>query len=121
MPEINDEWAKTLGGFPSLEALKESIEQGIKQEKDIALKQKKRIEFLEKIAAKTKVETPESLVKREAQGLMENLESRVNAELGISLEEYLAQVKKTKEQVEKEFEKIGEDRVRKFSNCQTDY
>ncbi len=114
MPEINDEWAKTLGGFPSLEALKESIEQGIKQEKDIALKQKKRIEFLEKIAAKTKVETPESLVKREAQGLMENLESRVNAELGISLEEYLAQVKKTKEQVEKEFEKIGEDRVRNF-------
>jgi len=30
------------------------------------------------------------------------------------LEEYLAQVKKTKEQVEKEFEKIGQDRVRNF-------
>jgi len=106
MPEINDEWAKTLGGFPSLEALKESIEQGIKQEKDIALKQKKRIEFLEKIAAKTKVETPESLVKREAQGLMENLESRVNAELGISLEEYLAQVKKPKSKLKKSLRKL---------------
>ncbi len=114
MPEINDEWAKSLGEFSSLEALKKNIEEGIKQEKEIALRQKKRIEFLEKMAAKTKVELPETLVKREAQGLMKNLENRVNAELGISLEEYLAQVKKTKEQVEKEFEKIGQDRVRNF-------
>ena len=114
MPEINDEWAKTIGDFKDLEALKKSAEEGIKQEKDIALRQRKRIEFLEKISGKSRVETPETLVKREAEGLMDNLQNRVKREMGIGFEDYLVQTKKTKDQVEKEFEKIAQDRVRNF-------
>jgi trigger factor len=114
LPEINDEWAKTLGDFKDLESLKKNVEEGIKQEKDIALRQKKRIEFLEKVSAKSKVEMPETLVKREAEGLMDNLENRVKRELGIGFDDYLVQTKKTKDQVEKEFEKMAQDRVRNF-------
>ena len=114
LPEINDELAKTLGKFDTLESLKNNIKEGIQQEKDIALKQKQRGEALEKIADKTKIEVPESLIQRECLGLINNLQNRVKNELNISFEEYLAQTKKTKEQVEQEFRKIGEQRVRNF-------
>jgi len=114
LPEINDELAKTLGKFDTLESLKNNIKEGIQQEKDIALKQKQRGEALEKIASKTKIEVPESLIQRECSGLINNLQNRVKNELNISFEEYLAQTKKTKEQVEQEFRKIGEQRVRNF-------
>lgn len=114
LPEINDELAKVLGKFDSLESLKNNIKEGIQQEKDIALKQKQRGEALEKIADKTKIEVPESLIQRECSGLINNLQNRVKNELNISFEEYLAQTKKTKEQVEQEFRKIGEQRVRNF-------
>ncbi|HOC53809.1 MAG TPA: trigger factor [Candidatus Pacearchaeota archaeon] len=114
LPEINDELAKVLGKFDSLESLKNNIKEGIQQEKDIALKQKQRGEALEKIADKTKIEVPESLIQRECLGLINNLQNRVKNELNISFEEYLAQTKKTKEQVEQEFRKIGEQRVRNF-------
>jgi len=114
LPEINDDLAKVLGKFDNLEALKKNIEEGIKQEKEMALKQKQRAEVLEKIAAKAKIEIPSCLIQREAKGLLDNLQNRVKNELNISFEEYLAQTKKTLEQVTKEFEKIGEDRVRNF-------
>ncbi len=114
LPEINDEWAKTLGDFKDLEDLRKSAEQGIRQEKDIALRQKKRIEFLEKIGAKTKVEIPETLIKKEVEGMMDNLKARVSRELGIGFEDYLAQVKKNKDHIGKEFEKMAEERIRNF-------
>ncbi len=114
IPEINDEFVKTLGQFNTIEELKKNIEQGLKQEKEITVKQKQRTEVLEKVASKTKIDIPQSLIEREAQGLINNLQDRVKNELNISFEEYLAQTKKTLEQVQKEFEKIGHDRVRNF-------
>jgi len=114
LPELNDDLAKILGQFDNLEALKKNIKEGITQEKQIALTQKQRAEVLEKIASKAKIEIPQCLIQREAVGLLNNLENRVKNELNISFEEYLIQTKKTIEQVTKEFEKIGEDRVRNF-------
>ncbi|MDD5752742.1 MAG: hypothetical protein PHI45_01485, partial [Candidatus Pacebacteria bacterium] len=114
IPEINDEFVKTLGQFNTIEELKKNIEQGLKQEKETAIKQKQRAEVLEKIATKIKIDIPQSLVEREAQGLISNLQNRVKNELNISFEEYLDQTKKTLEQVQKEFEKIAYDRVRNF-------
>lgn len=113
LPEINDDLAKNLG-INSLEELKNNIEQGLKQEKELVLKQKQRAEALEKIASKAKIDIPQSLIEREKQGLISNLQNRIKNELNISFEEYLSQTRKTMDQIEKEFEKIGQDRVRNF-------
>jgi trigger factor len=114
LPEINDDFAKSLGKFDSLDLLKKNIEEGIKQEKEIALKQKKRAELLDVIASKIKIEIPQSLIERETQGLLSNLQNRVKRELNIGFDDYLAQTKKTQEQVNQEFTKIAEERVRNF-------
>lgn len=114
LPEINDEWVKTLGNFTDVNSLKEDIKKGIIEEKEIARKQQRREEVIKKILEKIKFEVPEVLVEREVGFMMDNIKSRVNSELQISLEEYLKQIKKTEEELKKDFKKIAEERVKGF-------
>jgi len=114
LPEVNDEWAKSLGKFEDVAALKNDIKKGITEEKEIAQKQQRREEVIKKILEKTKFEVPQVLIEREVGFMMDNIKSRVNSELQISLEEYLKQIKKTEEELKKEFEKIAEERVKGF-------
>ncbi len=114
LPEINDEWVKTLGKFTDVNSLKEDIKKGITEEKEIAQKQQRREEVVKKILEKTKFEAPQVLIEREVGFMVDNIKSRVNSELQISFEEYLKQIKKTEEEIKKEFEKIAGERVRGF-------
>jgi len=114
LPEINDEWVKTLGKFENVESLKEDIKKGIKQEKEIAEKQKQREQAIQKILEKVKFEVPQILVEREVEMMVENIKSRVKTELNMAYEEYLNQIKKTEEDVKKEFERIAGEKVKGF-------
>lgn len=114
LPEINDEWVKSLGHFENIEALKEDIKKGIKQEKEIAEKQKQREEAIHKVLEKVKFEVPQILIEREVGMMIENVKSRVQSELGIGYDQYLSQIKKTGEDIKKEFNKIAEERVKGF-------
>ncbi len=114
LPEITDDWAKTLGNFSDLNALKEDIKKGIKEEKEISFKQQRREEVLHKILDKTKFDAPEAMVQREVDILADNLKSRVVEELKMDFEEYLGQVKKTENDVRSDFKKIADERVKGF-------
>ena len=114
LPEINDAWVKSLGKFEALADLKQDIKKGITEEKEMAEQEKKRALVLEKICEKTKLEVPQSLIARETQALLNNLKNRVSAEVGIPFSKYLEQIKKTEEDINKEYEKIGEERVRAY-------
>jgi trigger factor len=109
-PKLDDEFAKSVG-FKDQKELEKNIKDGLTQEKEMAEKQRKRTEVLEKIAKETKVDLPECLVERENNGLLENLKNRVTQELRISFDDYLKEVKKTEEEIKEEFKKIAEQRV----------
>ncbi|MFA6252599.1 MAG: trigger factor [Candidatus Paceibacterota bacterium] len=113
-PELTDEWVKTLGRFDTISALKEDIEKGIKEEKKVAELNRLRVEAMDKILEKTTIEIPPILLKREQDNLFENLKDRVNYELKLSIDEYLSQIKKTEQEIRKEFEKLALDRVKRF-------
>lgn len=114
LPEINDDFAKSLGNFENLDALRIDIKKGVTEEKENAEKENRRATILEKIAEKTKFTVPEILIEREEKALFENLEERVAKEMNIPFEQYLTQVKKTEEEVKKEFKKIAGQRVKIF-------
>jgi trigger factor len=114
LPEINDEFAKQLGAFDTLVALKTSMKQGILAEKTEAEKQRKRGEILEKIAEKAKFEMPEAMVEYEQQQLLDDLRNKINQTAGISFEEYLSSIKKTEEEIKKTYKNEAEKRLRGF-------
>ena len=114
LPEVTDEWVKGLGKFNSIDELKEDIKKGITEEKEIADNQRRREEAIKGLLTGEKFEVPQILVKREIDFMMNNIKERVPQELKISFEEYLKQIKKTEEEVEKELGKSAEEKVKGF-------
>lgn len=114
LPELNDEFARNLGQFENLNALKKNIEEGIFLEKEIEERQRLRQEILEKISQESKVEIPEILVKKEQNQLLENLKKDINQRLNISFEDYLRQIQKTEQELLASLLVLAEKRVKEF-------
>ena len=114
LPEINDEFAKQLGSFDTLVALKNSMKEGIMIEKTEEEKQRKRAEILEKIAEKSKFEMPEAMVEYEKQRLLEDLKNKITQNIKISFEEYSASIKKTEAEIKETYQKEAEKRLKGF-------
>jgi len=114
LPEISDEFAKGMGAFDTLVALKENMKEGMVAEKTEAEKQRRRGEILEKIAQKSKMEIPEAMLDYEKENLMEDLKSRVAQGMKISFEQYLATTKQTEDQLKETFQKEAEKRLQGY-------
>ncbi len=114
LPEINDNFVKGLG-FNTVEELKKDIREEIKKDKENAELQRMREEAIRQLIEKSKgIETPEILVKREQDFMLNNIKERCLSELKIPFEEYLKQVKKTEEEINQELEKTAQERVKGF-------
>ncbi len=70
MPVLDDEFAKDIGPFETMDDLKERLKEEISREKELRIRQKLEEELLEKIIEKNPIEAPRSLVlERHAQML----------------------------------------------------
>jgi len=115
LPEINDDFAKQLGAFESLTALKSNMKEGMTQEKQEQEKQRRRAEILEKIAQKSQIEIPDSIVEYEQQHLLDDLKNRISQMAkGVTWEQYLASVKKTEQEIKDTYKKEAEKRLKGF-------
>ena len=114
LPEANDQFAKSLGKFENLDALKKNIKQDLALEKEQAETQRVRQEILERISEKTKVEIPEVLIENEQKQMLENLKKMVSEKLKISFEDYLIKVKKTEKEILDSFLPTAQKKVRNF-------
>lgn len=111
VPELNDEFANSLGQFTNLAELKNSIREGLLMEKETAARQKAEARLIEKISDNSKVTYPSMLLESELSAVMEEHKTRV-ARAGLAWESYLANVKKTEEQLREESKKLAETRVK---------
>jgi len=114
LSEINDEFAKQLGAFDTLVALKASMKEGMTLEKYEEEKQRNRSEILEKIAEKSKMEVPETMVNYEKERLFEDLKNKIAETTKVTFEEYLATIKQTEDQIKETYQKEAEKRIRNF-------
>lgn len=114
LPEINDEFAKTLGKFENLEAFKKSVQEGMAQEKTAQEKDRARQQALEKISAGVKVEVPEALVTFEQERMMENFKHKISHDFNIKFEEYLATIKQDEKSVKDSFLKEAQKKAMEF-------
>jgi len=89
LPEINDQFAESLGRFKTLKDLRESIRQGIALEKEEAESLRRREEILEKISEKTRCDVPDILVEREQKRMLEDFKKNLWKKFKVSWEDYL--------------------------------
>ncbi|MCK4859807.1 MAG: trigger factor [Candidatus Omnitrophica bacterium] len=111
IPELSDEFAKSLGNFDSLNQLKQNIKEGLIQEKELREKERIRMELIEKVAQNSKMDIPEALINIELDKMVNELRGSVeNIDLGF--DKYLQGIKKTVDDLKKEWRSQAEKRVR---------
>lgn len=112
--EINDEFAKSLGAFDTMVALKQNLKEGILLEKTESEKQCARGEMLEKISDKINFDIPEKMVGYEQDRLFEDLQEQVKNQFQIPFEQYLSSVKKTEQEIKDTFKLEAQKRLKNF-------
>ncbi len=111
LPPLDDSFAQSLGKFENLEDLKNKTREGLVIEKKWKEKERKRGEIIENIALVSKIEIPEVLIEYEIENMIEDFK-RKTEETGLKFEDYLKQIKKTKEDLKKDFREGAEKRIR---------
>lgn len=105
-PEINDDFAKTLG-LESLDKLKDAVRERITEEYDKASRSKLKRTLLDELDKTYTFDLPPTLVEREYDAIWSRVNSRLE-QAGSSFED-----EGTSEEAEKEvYRKVGERRVR---------
>lgn len=111
LPELDDEYVKELGDFKSIEDLKSKVEENLKLEKVQKNTEKRRNEILEKIEKETKGVLPEVLIESETERMLSEMKGNV-AQMGGKFEDYLTYIKKTENDMKKEWRADAEKRAK---------
>lgn len=111
LPEVNDEFVKKLGDFKDIVDFKIKLKENIAKEKEIHVKEKKRGKILEKLASETKIELPKAIIESELDKMQAQLQSDI-AQMGLQPEDYLKHIKKTWEDLRKEWRPDAEKRAK---------
>src|SRR3989338_4416098 len=110
-PELTDEFAKTIGNFDTAQAMRDNIRDGLIAEKEAEEKERMRNFTVGKIADAAEMEAADILIAQEINKIISELAQSVQAH-GADFESYLAHIKKTKDDLKKDFAKQAEKRVR---------
>jgi len=111
VPELTDEFAKSLGKFTSVEQLRINVKEGLTKEKEEKEKQLLRAKILDSIAQNIKVEVPEVLIHSEQDKMLGELRQGIE-EMNMSWKDYLAHIGKIPEELKKGWAMEAEKRVK---------
>jgi len=108
---FDDEFVKSLGDFINVEDFKTKLRANIQIEKENIAKEKHRIKIIEKIVEKAEADLPEVLINAELHKMLYRLESDVT-NMGLKLDDYLKHMKKTIDDIKKEWVGDAEKRAK---------
>ncbi|OGI65714.1 hypothetical protein A2914_02755 [Candidatus Nomurabacteria bacterium RIFCSPLOWO2_01_FULL_41_21] len=111
LPELNDEFVKSLGSFENVVDFKNKLRENIKLEKENLVKEKTRIKMIEKIIGESAIDVPEILVDAEVDKIIYKMESDITA-MGLKFEDYLKHLNKTPKDLKKDFRGDGEKKAK---------
>lgn len=111
LPEVNDEFAKMLGNFESLEEMKSKIKENLLKEKDMKAKDKKRSEILDKVIEESTIDLPKIVVEGEMEKMLAQFKDDI-ARSGIAYEDYLKHIKKTEDDLRVEWKDASVKRAK---------
>lgn len=102
LPEVDEQFLKSIGGFPNVEDLRSKIRENMMREKEMKAKDKRRTDILEAIIADAKIEVPQIIIDAELEKMLAQFKDDI-ARAGVDYAEYLTHIKKTEEEMKKEW------------------
>lgn len=111
LPLLDDEFAKSLGNFASLEELKAKVKENTTEERKARAKEKKRLTIMDQIIDQAEMKLPRVLIESELDKMLHEMKGQV-AQMGLNFEDYLKHLKKTEEELVKSWEEQAAKRVK---------
>ncbi len=111
IPEVNDDFAKSLGKFDNLEALRKNITSGMQEEKKQQKKEKRRSDFIEELIKLSEIDLPEILVHEELHKMVNEFSVQIEG-MGMKMDDYLSKMGKSFDDLEKEWDSQAQKRVK---------
>lgn len=112
MPGLDDAFAKKLGNFESMEALREKVKENLHEESADRERQRYEQAILEELLKKSTIDdVPAILVESEQDKMVHELQHAIEQDGG-KFDDYLSSIKKTRDELKGEFAKRAEDRVK---------
>jgi len=111
LPEIDDEWVKSLGEFQTVADFRKKLEENMREEKKNREAEKRRIEILDKIIEKSKIEVPEMLINFELEKMLHQMKHDLSMS-GMTVDKYLESIKKTRDDLKREWKPNAEKQAK---------
>jgi len=103
LPKLDDEFAKDVSEFDTLEELKADIREKKQKQNDERAKYETQDAVVKAVCENVKVEIPDGMVEMEIDNMLKDIEQRLSYQ-GLKLEQYLQMMNKTEEDMRKEYE-----------------
>ena len=103
LPKLDDELAKDVSEFDTLEELKASIKEKLEEQNKQREKYETEEAVIKAVSEKAKVEIPSGMIEIEVDNMLKDIETRLSYQ-GLKLEQYLQMMGKTEEEIRKEYE-----------------
>lgn len=112
LPEINEEFLSKLGKFKTKEDFEKQIKEDLKTQKQAEADDKFKDELVKKLAEVSKVPVPEILLEDQKQSIEMDMQQNLMYS-GLSLDDYLKRMNKTREEwLENDVKAVAESRVK---------
>ena len=103
LPELDDEFAKDVSEFDTLDELKKSIKEKLTKNNEQRAKYETEDAAIKAVCEDSKLDVPSGMIELEIDNMLKDFEQRL-AYQGLNLEQYLKMLGKTEEEVRKEYE-----------------
>ena len=103
LPELDDEFAKDVSEFDTLNELKNSIKQKLINENVQRAKYEKENAVINVVTSEMKTEIPQGMIEVEVDNMIKDMEQRMSYQ-GLKLDQYLKMLNKTEAEFRKEYE-----------------
>lgn len=102
LPELTDDFVKTLGKFEGIEDFKTKLRENLKKEKEAREVEKKRVALIDGIIAESTIDLPDMLVDFELDKMMQQFAHDISM-MGMTMDDYLKRIEKTEDQLKTEW------------------
>ncbi|AWP29132.1 trigger factor [Paenibacillus glucanolyticus] len=111
LPELDDEFAKDVSEFDTLDEYKEDLKKQLLTRKEQEAQGVRENEAVEKAAANAEIEIPDAMIQSEVQNMMRDFDNRLRQQ-GMNLEMFLSFSGQSSDDLEGQMKEDAEKRVR---------
>ncbi len=111
LPKIDDEFAKDVSEFDTLDELKNSIKERLDTDNERKAKYETEEEAIKTVCENAKLDIPNGMVELEIDNMMQDMQTRLSYQ-GLNLNQYMQMLGKTEDDMKSEFKEQAERQIK---------